>query len=134
MSRIYTNHEERYSEKRIQEVSYTIKKSRRNRRMIKFAFSLFLVMGIFLTTGGIFSYANAKTQKESDTPATYKYYTSIRIESGDTLNSIARNYISKEYESTDAYINEVMQMNALENEIIHAGQFLIIPYYSDEVK
>ena len=102
--------------------------------MIKFAFSLFLVMGIFLTTGGIFSYANAKTQKESDTPATYKYYTSIRIESGDTLNSIARNYISKEYESTDAYINEVMQMNALENEIIHAGQFLIIPYYSDEVK
>lgn len=70
--------------------------------------------------------------KASDSPAAFKYYTSIRIEKGDTLWSIANDYMSAEYEDVHAYIAEVKELNQLEYSEIHSGQYLTIPYYSSE--
>lgn len=66
-------------------------------------------------------------------PASYKYYTSIQIEQGDTLWSIANeNMDPAHYESAAAYVNEIKIMNSLTSDKIVAGNYLIIPYYSTE--
>ena len=60
-----------------------------------------------------------------------KYYKSILIEKGDTLWTIAERYISEEYASKTNYIEEVKHMNNLRTDEIHAGNYLVIPYYDD---
>ena len=76
------------------------------------------------------------------TPALYaqsthenaKYYTTIEIESGDTLWSIAQEYRTSEYRSLQAYIDEVKQINGLAGDNITEGCYLTIPYYAVEPK
>ena len=72
-----------------------------------------------------------RTQAAPAEPA-YKYYTSVQIQSGDTLWSIADLYMTEEYASIDAYIDEVCSINHIAaDDTIHAGQYLTVPYYSD---
>lgn len=61
---------------------------------------------------------------------THKYYTSIQIESGDTLWEIANEYITDEYTSLNEYMSEVCSINHISKDEIHAGQYIVIPYYS----
>ena len=61
-----------------------------------------------------------------------KYYTSICIESGQTLWDISGIYCTAEYKDRDAYINEVMRLNHLTSTEIHSGSYLILPYYDSE--
>ena len=63
---------------------------------------------------------------------TYKYYTSIQIKSGDTLWGIADEYITAEYTDMNAYIEEVCSINHISEDEIHAGQYIVIPYYALE--
>lgn len=60
-----------------------------------------------------------------------KQVTSLQIQKGDTLWSIATRYISDEYKDVNEYINEIMYSNGLESEDINAGHYIIIPYYAD---
>lgn len=60
----------------------------------------------------------------------YKYYTSIRVEKGDTLWTIADAYMTEEYENISDYIGEVCNINRISGDTIHAGQYLTVPYYS----
>ena len=60
-----------------------------------------------------------------------KLYTDICIEQGDTLWSIAGEYMSPEYRDSSAYIQEIMEINHLTDEnSIHEGSYLVIPYYA----
>lgn len=68
----------------------------------------------------------------SSTPK-YKYYKSIEVKSGDTLWSIAEEYMSDNYSSRQAYIKEVKYINNMETDQITCGKYLIIPYYSSMV-
>lgn len=61
-----------------------------------------------------------------------KYYTSIQIEQGDTLWSIADIYRTADYSTVQDYIDEVKELNHLGPDEIHSGQYLTIPYYSGE--
>lgn len=63
-----------------------------------------------------------------------KYFKSIEIECGDTLWSIAEEYMSYEYDSTMDYIEELKSMNGLTSDTIHEGNSLVIAYYSEELK
>lgn len=83
-----------------------------------------LVIGFFLT-GSIRTEA-APSEIQS------KYYTSIRIEQGDTLWGIADRYMTDEYKDREAYIREVCEMNRISEDEIHAGQYLTVPYYAAE--
>lgn len=74
----------------------------------------------------------AGKSKASDEYTSFKYYTSIEVEKGDTLWSIANEYMSAEYDSVQAYIDEVKELNRLGADDIHSGQYLMIPYYSAE--
>ena len=70
----------------------------------------------------------------SSSKEAYKYYTSIQVASGDSLWSISENYLTPEHNDRKEFINEVRQLNHLgESEAIHAGEYLVIPYYSFDI-
>lgn len=71
--------------------------------------------------------ASAKDIDNSKT----KYYTSITIESGDTLWSIAEEYMYDDYDSVEEYMNEIIEINGLTSDKIYAGNNLVIVYCGD---
>ena len=60
-----------------------------------------------------------------------KLITSIEIKKGDTLWSIASEYISDEYDDMNEYIKEIMDSNGMASDEIHVGNYIIVPYYAD---
>lgn len=60
-----------------------------------------------------------------------KLVTSIEIKKGDTLWSIAQSYITDEYDDVNEYVNEIKVSNGLYSDTIHAGNYIIVPYYAD---
>lgn len=95
----------------------------------------FLLVAVFVITigsiafGSIFSTAK---NPASDIPQ-YKYYTSITIEQGDSLWSIAEEYCTDAYEDTREYVAELKELNSLTSDTIHAGQHLLVAYYDTEI-
>lgn len=81
--------------------------------------------GIFMLQGSHTEAANNKT--------TQIYYKSIQIEQGDSLWSIAEDYMNPEFDSIHAYIREVKRLNHISSDQIHAGAYLVIPYYVSDV-
>ena len=69
-----------------------------------------------------------KTVASASVTKDEKYVMSIKIEKGDTLWGIAKENITGHYESVDEYIEEIMQCNSLTSDVIHEGQYLIVPY------
>ncbi len=90
--------------------------------------ALIILCGVLL---GSSIMASGRSTASKDHPS-YKYYTSIQIEKGDTLWSIADTYMTSEYDSIQDYIREIKELNHLGPDDIHAGQYLTIPYYSGE--
>ena len=62
----------------------------------------------------------------------FKYYTSVEVAPGESLWSIAENYLDDHYEGHQQYISEVVSINHLQDDGITSGQYLIVPYYSEE--
>ena len=60
--------------------------------------------------------------------------TSSRYKSGDSLWSIAEEYITVDYENIYEYIEEVKEMNHLHSDFLKSGTRLCIPYYSSDYK
>ena len=58
-----------------------------------------------------------------------KYYKTITIEPGDTLWSIAKEYKSGAYKTTQDYVDELLSMNHLHSDAITSGQKLIVAYF-----
>lgn len=98
-------------------------RQRRLRRVVILSLSV-----LFLSIWGIRALALTAHADEIPSDRT-KYYTSIRIESGDTLWSIAEEYISPEYENLSDYVSELKFMNGLTGSKIYAGNYLTIAYY-----
>lgn len=106
----------------------------RRLRQMRIRFLLALA-AIFLTLIMAISYRAILSDAKGNENITYKYYTSIEIQYGDTLWDIAQAYYSEEYDSLDDYIHEVMKINHLQQEsAIAAGEHLIVPYFSEELK
>ncbi len=57
--------------------------------------------------------------------------TSIEIEENDTLWDIASRYYTNEYKSVSAYVKEIKKANNLQSDEIHAGNYIIVPYYAE---
>lgn len=58
-----------------------------------------------------------------------KYYTSIVIDPGDTLWSIAEEYRTDQYASVYDYMQEIVDINHLHGDVLTSGNTLCIPYY-----
>lgn len=80
---------------------------------------------------GCILFGSTKAQAAPAEPS-YKYYTSIQVQKGDTLWNIASEHISGEYASMNDYIEEICKINHISDSDIHSGQYLTIPYYSNE--
>lgn len=115
-----------HADNRIRKNKIRRKREIRRNLLLSF-FTLCLAVTLAFSLTGFLS--NAKSNEET---VFYKYYTSIQVESGTTLFSIAEEYRGEHYDSVNKYIEEVMRMNSLHDEKIIAGQHLIIPYYSSE--
>ena len=108
-------------------------KGRRQRelrnRILLFAFTICLVLVMAVSYYSITSYAESEIDNVS-----FKYYTDIEVEYGDSLWSIAQEYCDSHYGSIFEYMNEVRSINHIKGDIIKEGQLLVVPYYSGEYK
>ena len=117
------------TERELRSYRRKIRRQREIRRNILLALAVAAVLMIFA-----FSYHTLTSAASTNTDnISYKYFTSIQVEAGDTLWSIAEEYADEfHYASNKEYINEVKMMNKLGNDEIVSGQYLVIPYYSYE--
>jgi len=102
---------------------------RRQRGILALTIILVIAFGILLGTS-----INALASSDKDISSYNKYYVSIRVESGDTLWTIADEYIDGFNLSKNDYIAEVSQINQISEDEIHAGDYIVVPYYSQDVK
>ena len=93
---------------------------------------LIVVIGIIVISLGILlgssisAFASAREKAR-----THKYYTSIQLRQGDSLWKLAGEYASTD-QSEQEFIDEVCEVNGIsESNILHSGQYLAVPYYSD---
>ena len=101
------------------------KEIRRNIFLIVLAIVLVLVSVVLFHA--FISDANTSTEG-----MVFKYYTSVEVAPGESLWSIAENYLDDHYDGHEQYISEVVSINHLQDEGITSGQYLIVPYYSEE--
>lgn len=100
-----------------------------NQQFYIIVMTICFVIAIAVTYGSFISLAKSNLPEEQVT----KYYTSIQIQDGDTLWEVANAYITTEYDSINDYIKEVKHLNSLDDDKIHEGQFLTVPYYSSKI-
>ena len=107
------------------------RKKEQYKKMLRLVMSLLIVMTIATFTLSIRSFAS---DREAEIPS-YKYYTTYTVQDGESLSAIAGRYITDEYSSMDKYIAEIVSINHLISSArIDAGQKLVLPYYSSELK
>lgn len=108
----------------------TLSQKRRSAAMSKrFLFTAITVVAILL---GIVLGNNVLSSSHSSAYSDVQKevrYTSIKIESGDTLWTIAEEYMCSEYDDVNDYIKDVKEINGLYSDVIHAGNYLMVPYY-----
>lgn len=101
---------------------------RSQKRILAITIIIIISLGVLLGTG-IHAFAS------SDRTATsYKYYKSICIEEGDTLWDIADKYIAGTDISHDDYIREICELNQIYKNEIHAGEYIVVSYYSYDLQ
>ena len=93
--------------------------------------AIFLIIAAFFLPQLLFIRVLAKEEYK---PKIYKYYTSIEIQEGDTLWSIACQYADEEFISITEYIEELRYMNQLSSDRIFEGHYLTISYYPEHYK
>lgn len=104
----------------------------RRRTAVSLLFTGCLVLILAVAFGSFLSKAE---KKKASGDTFYKYYTSIEIQPGDTLWTLADAYMDDHFESKNAYIQEVRELNSLNCEgCIVSGEYLLLPYYSTECK
>ncbi|MBQ6230060.1 MAG: hypothetical protein IJJ74_02965 [Eubacterium sp.] len=92
--------------------------------------NILLAVAITLIFASIMLFSNASSDNKASASTTkHKYYTSISIEDGDSLWSIAEKYAAPESGSYSDFISEVKQINDLHGDQIEYGCSIVIPQY-----
>lgn len=107
---------------------------RKKQQRIKGICTIFaLIAGIMIVFGinGLSTSAHSIYDKPQ-----YKYFKNYELQYGDSLWSIAVEYMDEEhYTSVNEYMDEVCLINSISKQTdLIAGTNLIIPYYSREFK
>ncbi len=123
----------KYNHKISKRANDSLKKREAVVRKQKVFFALVIIMLVSL---GVLFGTNVKTlaSSKADVASYNKYYTSVRIEAGDTLWDMVDDYIEDLNISKREYIDEICRLNGIVEDEIHAGDYIVIPYYSDEIK
>lgn len=108
------------------------------RRASSFALRTLVLAVIFAGMLAGFQMMTRASSREKE--PTYKYYTTVTIGYGEDLSDIVFRYCdSNEYESADAYVRELCEINSLPYHKgsvpdLKAGARIVIPYYSAVLK
>ena len=100
------------------------KSSNKNRVVFNLVAIIVLVAAIMCSVGFVVSAKSDKSSSDINT-----YYQSVRVESGDTLWSIATEYCPDTQEISD-YIDEIKSINSIKNDTIKAGDYIIVSIYA----
>ena len=120
------------SEREYRNYKWKVRRQREVRNhILVFAFTACLIIGMVISYHSIISFAETDTNTDD---LSFKYYTEIEVEYGDSLWSIAKEYAGDHYKSSLEYIKEVKNINHMHTDVIKEGQKLIVPYYSSEFK
>lgn len=108
-----------------------ISNSRRRRQReirikLMLAFSMLLIVSTL-----IIALSSFVVRANNADDSSFKYFTSIEVQPGDSLWSISNTYMDQHYDSNQEYIQEVKRINSLDSEAVQAGQFIIVPYYAE---
>lgn len=126
---------EKYAGNRAAAIRVNGRKNRAYVCQIQRYFIIFF-LAVVLTILGVILGSNllaSSQSKASNEMNTYKYYTSIEVQKGDTLWTIAQQYADDDADYA-SYIEEVKEMNQLTSDTIHAGEYLTVSYSSSEFK
>ena len=108
---------------------------REQQRKLRHMKRVIVIMMIFLAAVLLLLHFTAnRTEAEKVNVPTYKYYTSIEVDQGESLWSIASDHMSPEYRDIYDYMSEIASINHLHGDQLDRGQRIIIPYYSTELK
>ncbi len=72
-------------------------------------------------------------EEESNDPCR-RYYTTITVQKGDSLWSIAETYSRGSKLSIYEYIQELKAINGIASDRIHAGDYITIVYFTDQLE
>lgn len=93
---------------------------------------LVIVIVLIMLASSFFGLDLMNVRAEEAGAAVYqKYYTSIEIQSGDSLWTIAERYKDNSGKTTEEFVRELKAMNALGGDTIHTGHYLTVPYYAE---
>ncbi|MBO7402865.1 MAG: LysM peptidoglycan-binding domain-containing protein [Lachnospiraceae bacterium] len=65
-------------------------------------------------------------------PSRVKSFVSVRVSEGDTVWSIAEDYLSPEYSNITVLVKEIEKTNHLVNGQINSGNYIIVPVYIEK--
>lgn len=102
------------------------RKTKTNRHM-----SLVLLTFIVIVLGMLIG-TNLLNSSHSSASREYEkalYYKTIEVKEGDTLWTIADEYMDGEFDNKEDYINEIKNINHVYDDTIHTGAYLTVPYY-----
>lgn len=107
--------------------------ARRGAMIHKISFLCITTIFVFILTLSVCSLsAKANSTEGADE---YKYYTSHLIEPDESLWSIATDSMDADhYECVQDYIEEIKFINGISGDEIQSGNYLLIPYFSAELK
>lgn len=89
---------------------------------------IFVIMFISFILGSVI----VKGQSRRHAASSDTYFTNITVSEGDTLWSIAEDYIDYDYcDSVYDYMDQLKTINNLTSDDIQAGDNMIIVYYQD---
>ena len=120
--------------------SETVQKRKSKRTRIKrtklvverILLTICIIALLAICSSAILTKANTSEEAEK---VYYKYYKQIEVQEGDSLWSIAGEYmINGPYESRKEYMDEVARLNQLTSTTIFKGHSLIVPYFEDVYK
>ncbi len=93
------------------------------------------ILTVLIVIVGILAGSNHLTASKTRAANEYEEnlcYKAVEIKEGDTLWNIADTYMCEAFHDKDEYIEEIKAINHLNDDIIHTGAYLTVPYYETE--
>ena len=89
-----------------------------------------VILAVILIGNSIITFAGSRAEQP-----VHKYYTSVQLQKGDSLWSLADQYAASDRTSRAQFIDEVCELNGIsEDNTLHSGEYLVVSYYSPEIR
>ena len=119
-------------EKQVSRSRVILARAKRRQRIRKFVTRRIVPAVLALTLIFVFSITGKAADKKQN--LNFKYFANVMVTPGQDLEDLAMDYCKTDTD-LDSYLDEVRYINHLEADgTVTPGDFLILPYYSEEFK